>query len=143
MNEYNQNTESANEIERLRSELAHANGTIHELSGNIEMLGEDIRKKQGIIDKVTALIQDEFNKGNLDEFEELTDALSNLLPLDVEEETEIEIVVRWNCTVTHRKGQFDLGSVEASVDEPELSYYGSGDAEFGYVSHYETEVNEA
>jgi hypothetical protein len=124
------------EVERLRSELAHANTSIHELSGTNETLGQVIRKKDVIIDRVTEALQDAWE--NEDITDALVEDLKSWLDIKTTEETDVIITVKWSVKVTHPKG-FDLSDISVDVDEPNLD---GDECEFASIDQYSVEIDE-
>lgn len=121
--------EAIQEIKRLDALLTGSNVLK-------DAFAEDISKKATIISNVTETLQTAWEDGELSD--SLVEDLKSWLELETTEETEIEIVARWSVTVTHPKGM-NLADISVDVSDPDLD---GDNCEFGWVSHYETEINE-
>ena len=119
------------EVERLTEELA----TARTMS---LMFQEDIRKKNNIINGVTELVQEEFDKDGWDEDDQFFQGLCRYLDIKTTEETDVIITVKWSVKVTHPKG-FDLSDISVDVDEPNLD---SDKCEFASIDQYSVEIDE-
>ena len=124
------------EVKRLDELLTKANADVHELSGTNETLGQVIRKKDIIIDKVTETLQDAWE--NEDITDALVEDLKSWLDIKTTEETDVIITVKWSVKVTHPKG-FDLSDISVNVDDPDLD---GDECEFASIDQYSVEIDE-
>ena len=124
------------QVEELNCWLTKANADVHELSGTNETLGQVIRKKDIIIDRVTETLQNAWE--NEDITDDLVEDLQSWLDIKTTEETDVIITVKWSVKVTHPKGM-DLSDISVNIDEPDLD---GDDCEFGSIDQYSVEIDE-
>lgn len=123
------------------------------LLNRIDQLEKDLAKSQGLaeafksavdyhvntINEVKQIVESEIEGGGWDTDDQFCQDLCEALDIALTEETEVEIVVRWNTTVTHPKGM-NLADISVDVSDPSLD--GDG-CSFTWLDLVDTEVNEA
>lgn len=145
MTEYEQAQPEANEPEQAQDTATLLN-RIEELEKQLDRKTAEANSfQQGytargeIISKARSLVEEEIEKGGWDTDDEFCQELCEVLDITLTEETEIEIVVRWNTTVTHPKGM-NLADISVDVSDPDLD--GDG-CSFTWLDLVDTEINEA
>jgi hypothetical protein len=92
------------------------------------------------IDKVTALVQAEYDKGGWDDDDEFFQSLCEVLTIETTEEYSVTITAKWDVTFTAKKG-YDLGNLSVDINhDPDIDGDDIEDVNIGWV---DVEVDEA